>query len=270
METNRNIQTETGIVVPTISRERHQLLLSSLEKDYGILPLQIVEAASFSLAMVVRFALGLSAERSRICVLANESLAGAVALTAARHIVINGGDAVVLVTCGAEEKNSQFLEGKSLARSALNTLETLGVPFQSWDATKSAALVQEVFQECHNVICGLFDYRTEQEPFEQTVVEALNEVSTPIHCVTCPLGVEPDSGISLGEPLFASSTLSLGLPLHAALESPDNLGRHYLCDISIPGALRETFGLEAPPLFPEQPVCKLLLHTPEEDSEEST
>ena len=85
----------------------------------------------------------------------------------------------------------------------------------------------------------------------------MNESAVPVHTVGCPLGPNLESAEVERQELYASSTLSLGLPLTALGANPDLVGRHYLCDLSLAASTYREAGFLGRPLFAEQPVIKL-------------
>jgi hypothetical protein len=62
---------------------------------------------------------------------------------------------------------------------------------------------------------------------------------------------------TIGTGLFASSTLSLGLPLAGLSGGRDRVGRHYVCDVSFSKEIFARAGVAWTPLFAEQPVVQI-------------
>lgn len=245
-------KTKGGFVFPGVSSSVYQDLWSELLDSYSVTPCQITEAASYSMAMVVRYALGLSASGGKTAALAADSYAGAVALATVRHLT-NAGAAAVAVLTTEEEHLSENL------RLQTSALKSLGVPVQQLDQVLSGAPA-DFISSCHNIICGLYDKQpTSYGPSVAALVELMNESRTPVHAVELPLMINPDNGESTGTPLFASSTLSLGAPLAGLHAGSDYAGRHYLCDISVPPFLyaKHAQTNDVSPLFAEQPVVQI-------------
>jgi NAD(P)H-hydrate repair Nnr-like enzyme with NAD(P)H-hydrate epimerase domain len=211
--------------------------------DLGISPLQVAEAASYSMAMVVRYALGLSATGGRVCALVGDSIAGAVALATLRHLVNAGAEGLIL-TVSKEAK---------LLVPQLAPLSKMGVPLEVLSAATSLG---EIAASCHNVIFGLFG-TTGADSLLQEIVSVLNEQQTPIHTIEAPLGLDLQTGAVSRQALFASSTLSLGAPYSALNPGQECVGRHYLCDISFTQAMYQKYGDDLSPLFAEQPVTQI-------------
>jgi hypothetical protein len=85
----------------------------------------------------------------------------------------------------------------------------------------------------------------------------MNESAVPAHAIGTPVGISPDKRFIENEALYASSTLSLGLPLEALNHNTDLIGRHYLCDMSWGLQQYRQVGFDGTPLFAEQPVVRL-------------
>ena len=241
-------KTKAGILLPGISPEARTILHAELTA-IGISRLQIVEAGSYSFAMVVRYALGLTANGGRVCAIVGNSLASEIALATLRHLVNAGSEGVILHVVPEASLSPDLL-------LQLTPLRHMGVTIQECPSPSLPAF-GEIISNCHNVLFGLFEGGRDSE-FDDAVVEGLNELQTPIHTVEAPLGVDLTSGEKGVHPLFASSTLSLGAPLAGLSVGADCVGRHYLSDISCTRGIYEKVGGNLSPLFAEQPVLQIL------------
>ncbi len=252
-------QTKQGIQFNGVSAAQLNALRSELREEYGILPLQTIEAASYSMAMVVRFALGLSAAGGKVCAVAKDSLAGCIALATVRHLVNAGASAQVLLLVEDPTKIST-----ELAQQAL-PLRKLQVPLPDLGAASEIDGFTEFLGSAHNVIFGTFAHETVGDEFVQGLSDLLNEERTPVHCIEAPAGVNPDSGAAFITPLFASSTLSLGAPFAGLYAGREYVGRHYLCDVSASAQLyRKHQCDDLSSLFSDQPVVQIFPIEPEE------
>lgn len=250
---------EQGSIFDGISAEEYRSLIDQLQSRHHISPLMAAETAGYSLAMVVRFALGLSAQGGLVCVFLRDSLAGAVALTTLRHLINCGAEGVVLGIDLPLEK----AESSSVLAPSLAPLSSSGLRYENWHSTKQTGEVVELLENCHNAISGMFSLEDSPNPFLDHVAETLNELHTPVHSVQAPHGLDVDRGEKAGRPLFSSSTLSLGVPFRGLAEKTDYVGRHYLADISIPPALYEQFlGIQLGGVFSSQPVIKIFSGAP--------
>jgi NAD(P)H-hydrate repair Nnr-like enzyme with NAD(P)H-hydrate epimerase domain len=247
----RTLFTKQGVSVPCIEPDHYLSCLESLLERYSISPLQIAEAASYSMAMVVRFALGLSARDAYTTVIVTDSLAGQVALATLRHLVHGGADGTAIFL-SPPDTMSKYMSHQ------IKNLLALGLePIFGEEEHLNESLKTEI-KRSHNVICGIGTTGS----LPRSLTETLNDAFTPVHCVELPPGVCPASG-QLTDPLFASSTLSLGAPLHGLHEAQENVGRLYICDISLPIYPLEELGYTYPLLFDDQPVQQLLWAQPE-------
>ena len=241
-------RTDSGTPVPGASSQQLAQIRAALHSDYGVLPCQIAEAASYSMAMVVRYALGLSAAGGEVCGLITDSLSGWIALATLRHLATSGARPVaVLIGDGGSD---------DLERQLIPLLK-MGVAVSRVDNPGDIELLNDIVAQSHNVLCGLYQPGLGLGSDLKRIVDILNELSTPIHAIELPLGVDPDSGKVLAGPLFASSTLSIGLPLNGLFAGREYAGRHYLCDSSLPEQLLSEHALQMPILFAEQPVIRI-------------
>lgn len=243
-------QSKAGPTLPGVSIETSRTLHAALLSEYGLRPSQVAEAASYSFAMVIRYALGLSAAGGKVCGVVTDTLNGWIVLATIRHLVTSGADAHLIFFMDPAVHTEEIAE-------QLKPLEKMGVPMDHWSVFCDGDGVVDLIESCHNVLCGL--YRSSQLPDdnERTFLKILNELSIPVHTVEAPPGVDGDSGRGADYALFASSTLSLGVPLTGLHAGKDFVGRHYVCDVSFPQALLQLHGLAFPPLFSDQPVVQL-------------
>jgi hypothetical protein len=241
-------KTKTGLSLGALNPEEQQRLLLRLQNDYRIQWLQMAEAGSYSLAMVIRFALGLNATGGKVWAVVTDSPAGWVSLAALRHLA-NAGAETGYIDCSEGEHSPNF----ELLTSQLKAL-TVGCEKLSSDFLVSSS---KLIGSCHNVICGLFRPDRPLNALEECLVTQLNDSKTPVHAVQAPVGVDPSTGVRNKVALFASSTLSLGAPLMGLHPGHECAGRHYVCDISIPQALYREFDIDLSPLFAEQPVVQI-------------
>lgn len=250
-------QTKAGVQIPGISSADLLKLRSDLLTEVGINTTQIVEAASYSMAMVVRFALGLSAAGGRVSCIFEDTLSGWITLATVRHL-LNGGGEAELIFIGDLEKASPDLEQQ------LNPLDKMGQVVTLWNNPDDNGHITSIIGSCHNCLCGYYELGRPIRPFEKNINELLNEMNTPIYTVEAPPGMDPDTGKSQGSPLYASCTLSLGAPLSGLVTGSDYAGRHYVCDISLTKDLYAKVGMDFAPVFSDQPVQQITPIKPEE------
>lgn len=249
----RQFKTEQGLELPGVSAEELRNLRAKLKDELGISSAQVAEAASYSMAMVIRYALGLFATDGRICALVNDSLTGWIALATLRHLNNAGATAyVLLIDNDTTTSPSSELEQQLKPLKAASKVEILQYT-QMQDKEELRAL----FKSCHNVICGLYNIERCINPEEEELVTLLNELETPVHTIEAPLGIDVNSGKRSSNPLYASSTLSLGAPLIGLRAGSEYVGRHYICDISFASFFFNEEQQAMAKLFSEQPVCQI-------------
>ncbi|MCO6432340.1 MAG: NAD(P)H-hydrate epimerase [Deltaproteobacteria bacterium] len=248
-------KTKSGVTFGGASRDALLSLRKKLADELGLLPEQLSESASYSMAMVVRFALGLTAESGAVTALLGNGLCGCIAAATVRHLVNASTNAVCFHLNGPTGVSSEL-------QRQLHPLKRMGVPIHEINGDTvdidTASFLQSV-QRSHNVIHGGFDLSSPRqfEAVSSKLNEVLNECRTPVHCIECPSGIDPDSGTPLFTPLFASSTLSLGLPLTGLAHGKTHVGRHYICDISLTRDMYLEVGYNLTSLFCEQPVVQI-------------
>lgn len=226
-------------------------LLKTLNEKYYVSSIQIIESASFSLAMVIRSHLGLSAEGGKIGIIAKDNLAGSLALAAARRLYNAGTNSTIIIPQKELGNLSKDFQLQAEAVSALG-LELLVI-----DPKENEDSLNELFQSSDNVLMGTFDNNAYKDDNLNFLADMLNELSTPIHSIICPHGICQDTGKKLSTPIYSSSTLSLGIPLSGLNEANDFLGRHYICEISVPKEEAKLLANIPETLFAEQPVCQI-------------
>jgi len=243
-------KTKTGQEIPGVDSKTLLEMRKTVVERYGVSPMQMAEAAGYSMAMVVRYALGLTAQEGQVCVIASDSLPGLVSLATLRHLINGGAAGAVLLTGNAANRSPEF-------EAQLKPLSAMGVPLEDLEPLFSGGFLERLLSDCHNVLWGASDISNNSLPHLAGVINALNEGRTPIHAVEAPGSIDPDTGKPLGAGLFASSTLSLGAPLIGLATGHDRVGRHYVCDVSIPRAVFEGAGVPWTPMFAEQPVVQI-------------
>lgn len=244
-----------GLPVPCVSAQELLQIFAILEAQYFVSKAQVAEAAALSIAMVIRHALGLSAAQGVVGVIVKNSLAGAAALATARHLFNSGARILPIVlseNTGSENAIKPFLPEVAFG---INALESLGVKPAIVNGSKGQEMVGEMVEVSHHCLLGTFDGEGD---LPLAIAGQLNESVVPLHTIMVPPGIELESGQPQKEPIMAATTVSLGVPLSATAIATDFVGRHYLCDISLPEALLKAMGYEMPPVFCEQPVLQLL------------
>lgn len=243
-------RTERGLAVPGVGSAGLSAMRESLFRDYAVVPAQICEAVSYSHAMVVRFALGLSASGGNVCAIVRDSLCGWCALAVCRHLVNSGASATVIkVPEGGKPSDEMSRQLAALSR--------MKVPLDEWRNEDDSDRLASTLLEHHNVICGLFALGEREPSIFEAICEVLNDIKTPVHTLEAPLGVDPDTGRHASYALYASSTLSLGAPLGGLDAGRDFVGRHYLCDTSFTSEIYGAQGLDYSSVFSEQPVIRI-------------
>lgn len=240
----------------SLSVQEKQQAFKVLGGAYGISDTQIAEMSGTGLAMVSRFALGNTASAGEVLGIISDSLAGLCALSGLRHLRA-AGSRVHILALGKMES--------SAAKALLTPLEALAVAVEYLDPEVLSEnefhdYFAELCQAHHCCIQGIFSWPNPD--WAKTFVQLMNDQSIPTHCLEYPLGLDPDTGQSLGEAQFASSTLALGFPYTGSAKAAEHLGRTYVTDVHL---TRELIGQvlsqdeESFPesVFTEQPVVQI-------------
>jgi NAD(P)H-hydrate repair Nnr-like enzyme with NAD(P)H-hydrate epimerase domain len=245
-----------------ISLEKSLEARSNLVEKWGLSETHLIESAAFSMAMVVRVALGLSASDGQIAAVVTDSLSGRVVLSTLRQLA-NAGATVVLIYLEHPDSHSPEMQ------AATDALRAIGVDELLWETDEENGEYRELFRNCHNVILGTTVPGDPQHPFIPNITNLLNEIQTPVHCIEYPPGMDPDTGEKTGTPLYASSTLTFGLPYQGFEAGAELVGRIYTCDVSFPLSFYREYIGEGAPLFSEQPVIQALPGKPPEPEAEA-
>lgn len=254
--------TKLGAPLPSVSPSVHHGLRDKLLNHFSISQDQTIEAASYSMAMVVRYALGLSAQDGISLGVISDNEAGCIVAATLRHLE-NGGARTQVFILG---EIGQSLDSLSpLLMKHLNPLIAMGVPVGFLIKHLPPHDFRLQLEQSHNVLCALADEDSSRIRF---LIDALNDSPTPSHSVTGPPGVNLETGLPTAHPLFSSSTLSLGLPLSGLHKGNEFVGRHYVCDISLPQKLLKENDINCPILFSEQPVQQIFTEDPTAQKEE--
>ena len=252
--TTKAFLTNSGQSVAAISATQLLQMRSKVKSELPISDLQIAELAAFSMAMVVRYALGLSAAGGQVAAIVADCLPGWVALATARHLA-NNGTAVTIIEQGQDQGHS------STYKTLLSAATCSCCDFHQYDSGKALGRLMSALDSYHNLILGCVAIETSDyialNQLTLDLVEAINDHRVPVHAIELSLGINPSDGSRSAAALYAASTLSLGAPISALYDARDYIGRHYLCDISLPWSLYQQHQITSAPLFPEQPVIQL-------------
>ncbi len=248
---NNLFKDKKGNTFGGISYENFQNIIKEFQEKYFISTEQIIEASSFSMAMVIRSHLGLSAEGGVIGAVVKDNLAGQIALATARRLYNAGTTSNIIIPQKDLGNISKEFEHQAEAVCALGLELTTILPEENENN------LNDLFSHCDNVLMGVFDNSANDDISLRTLSNILNELSTPIHSILSPYGISPDTGEKVSVPIYSSSTLSLGIPLLGLFNGNDFVGRHYVCEISIPKEISLSVANIPETLFSEQPVCQI-------------
>ncbi len=231
--------------VTGVSRETLMQLRARLQEEYSVSPLDVAQGAGYSIALVMRQALGLSCDGGNVVVFANETFSSLVTLTTLRHLTNGGCTGKIIFTCDPTRVAGE------LERAAA-PLEKAGIQLDHISCYNDGESLAETLNQSHAVLCGLSSLDQGLDATEETLIDILNELTAPVHCVDLPCGFAGQ-----GKRLYASSTTAIGLPLQELYKQRDYTGRLYLADGGLPRPLLESMNLWHGAYFGDQPVVPL-------------
>jgi NAD(P)H-hydrate repair Nnr-like enzyme with NAD(P)H-hydrate epimerase domain len=246
MESIKSFKLEAGQTFQGLTASQYQKLLKDQE-TLGMSTEQLVEAAAFSTAMVLRVSLGLSASGASVTALIDDSLSGMIA-TATLRILANAGSNTSLLGLPDLTKVSSSLNKQ------LEIADKTGVEIAQVTESQITDTINHI-ADCHAIIFGL--YNGKSIDMTNKLVAGINEIQTPVHVIEAPPGINVDTGKREGTAIFAATTITYGLPLIGLAEANEFCGRTYLCDISIPRKIYEAHSANLSKLFEAQPVCQI-------------
>jgi NAD(P)H-hydrate repair Nnr-like enzyme with NAD(P)H-hydrate epimerase domain len=254
--------TPHGYLIKPVDYRTWKNLIKEAISDYGFKTSQMIEASGLAGFLVIRYALGTTAEGGIVTILASPSLNGIVALTTAKKLIHGGSHCRIgiLDTHHKQNKTSYSFN------QCIDRLKALGVEcYYFSDPIKDQIWLQESLDISHHVLYGGNENKLE---LSEKLVVSLNEEICPVHVIGITQGINCDTGQLLSNTvLVASSTLSLGIP-YSGLQASDLLrnetycGRLYVADIGIFTRVPDKSG-ELHPLFADQPIQTLLRNYPE-------
>jgi NAD(P)H-hydrate epimerase len=196
---------------------------------FGLLPIQLMEAAGVQIARLASDWLGNPRGR-RAWILCGPGNNGGDALVAARHL--NARGAAVAITAVEPKPGAE----PGLMEQQREIAQRIGLRFEA-GAPSGAELV----------IDGLLGTGSRLPPRGEVavLVEAALREKCPVISIDLPSGLDADTGVPSQPCIRATATLTLGLPKPGLLQSPLS-GRLFLANIGIPpGLFRDPAAVEA-------------------------
>lgn len=235
------------IPVPFLSSEQAKELDRLMVELYHIDPLQSMENAGRSLALLAKTMLDGDLQDRSVVVLAGRGANGGGGLSAARHL-INWG-AWVQVICAAEAGLYKGAAAHQLA--ALNAMgASLAWAEEGWELPPADLVIDAI------IGYGLHGH-PKGKP--RDLIHLANSSAAPILSLETPSGVDTDSGACYAPHIRAAATLTLALPTGGLLVAPGRsaCGRLLVADIGVPAALWAQMGLDVQPIFGLAPILDL-------------
>jgi NAD(P)H-hydrate epimerase len=109
------------------------------------------------------------------------------------------------------------------------------------------------------VIDALIGYSLRGDPEGRAaeLIEWAGRGPAPVLALDLPSGLDATTGRAGTPCIRAAATLTLALPKTGLLRAPEQVGRLFLADISVPRAVYRRLGIEVPALFGEDTIVEL-------------
>jgi NAD(P)H-hydrate epimerase len=207
-------------VVPTVTAAEMREVDEQARTRFGLLPIQLMEAAGLQIARFVGDWLG-GLKARRIWVLCGPGNNGGDALVTARHLHARG--AAVTITAVEPRPGAQ----PSLMQQQREIAQKIGLRFEGRPQFETDLVVD-----------GLLGTGSRLPPRGEvaTLIGAALREKCPVIAVDLPSGLDADTGIASEPCIRATATFTLGLPKPGLLQSPLT-GRLFLANIGIPPGL---------------------------------
>jgi NAD(P)H-hydrate epimerase len=234
--------------IPAITPEQRVELTRSMEEDFGVDALQILEGASRHFAHLARdrFLAG-DAKGKGAVVLAGAGGKGSVALAAARRLASWGASLEVFLL---RERSHQNALGLRLVQ----TLERMKVTVREPSAWLAAA-------DFDVVLDGMVGAGLRGRPREDLAdgIRWAAAQRIPVLSLELAAGMDPASGGVSSPALRATATLALALPLKGVVThgAEEHRGELYLGDLGVPEMAIRRLGLKVGPIFSESDLIRL-------------
>ncbi len=111
------------------------------------------------------------------------------------------------------------------------------------------------------VIDALIGYSLAGDPRGRAakLIEWANFQRSPVLALDTPSGLGVTTGRAGSPSIQATATMTLALPKLGLLKAPQQVGRLYVADISVPALVYQRLGLTVPSLFQEGPIVEVSL-----------
>lgn len=239
--------------LPALSTEQMREVDRLMVEQFGIQLLQMMENAGRNLAQLAGRLLASDEEEDAlldrpIVVLAGRGNNGGGGLVAARHLLNWGAWVQIVLTHPPEELPNGMMKRQ------LSILQKMHAPLawaeEGWELPPADL-----------VIDALIGYGLSGKPRGRAadLIHLANSSVAPILSLDAPSGLDTTSGTLYDPHISAAATMTLALPKRGLLQQSGGgaLGRLFLADIGVPGALYESLGLDVPYLFATETVVPL-------------
>lgn len=240
--------------VPTVTAAQMAEVDRLAVGDYGIDLLAMMEQAGSHLAEVVRLEVEGGLAGRRVVVAAGPGNNGGGGLTAARHLANRGAEVRVFLARPA-------LRSSEASRHQLATLIAMGIDCCVAGYDLPDGKLVAAMKRADVIVDAIVGYSLGGPPRDgiEHLIHFVMQARRPIVSLDLPSGLDPDTGLTPGNSISASSTMTLALPkagLYQA-QGPDRAGRLYLADIGLPARLYTHLGLKVGSLFADTRIVRL-------------
>ncbi len=237
----------TSSLVPLLSTAQMREVERLMIEVYQISPLQMMENAGRSLALLAKHLLDHDIMDRPLVVLAGRGNNGGGGLAAARHLLNWGAWVQIVLTHPVHE--FQGAPAQQLA-----TLQVMGAPLawaeEGWELPPADLIIDAL------IGCGS---RAAPHGKTRDLIQLANSSRAPILSLDAPSGLDTTSGQLFIPHIQATATLALALPKVGLLAGATACGDLYLADISVPPQLYAEMGLDVPPIFAQETLLPLTI-----------
>lgn len=240
-----NFLTDTGIFVPAVTADQMREIDRIVIEETGPNLFQMMENAGRGLASVAIGMLGHGWQKARVVVLAGTGGNGGGGICAARHLANRNVNVRLCMT----------------KREPLSPVASYqGKVFQSTSG-------REVFlpmldeEPVDLIVDAVIGYGLQASPQSVALdfIRWANQKNAPILALDVPSGVDSTTGITRGEFMRVSATMTLAVPKKGLL--PEKTGQLFLADIGISPVVYQRMRLEYSVPFDDRFVVPLSFHS---------
>ncbi|MEW5829960.1 MAG: NAD(P)H-hydrate epimerase [Chloroflexota bacterium] len=234
-------------MIPSLTAAQMVEVDRAMIEDYRIELIQMMENAGRVFAELSRRRLGGTVKGRRLVVLCGSGNNGGGGMAAARRLHNWGAQVVVALAKPADE-----LSG--VPAHQLDILRRMRIPILE--------PASPLPRTCDLILDAIIGYNLSGSPRGAAagLIQWANAQPAPSLALDAPSGLDVTTGTAHPPTVCAAATLTLALPKNGLLqaEAAPFVGELYLADISVPPELYANLGIDAPHLFAESDLIRVI------------